>query len=70
MDIKEQVMEQRDAARDELLDDDDRLVENVKDVKEVEKRLRHKLLQHHSLRSLSCSCVSSGRSCINGMKRV
>ncbi len=33
-----------DAARDQLLDDDNELVGLVKDVKEVEKRLRHKLL--------------------------
>ena len=35
-----EVMEQLDAARDELLDDEDELVGRVKDVKEVEKRLR------------------------------
>ncbi len=39
-----EVMEQLDAARDDLLDDDDGLVGRVKDVKEVEKRLRHKIL--------------------------
>ncbi len=39
-----EVMEQLDAARDELLDDDDWLVGPVKYVKGVEKRLRHKLL--------------------------
>ena len=37
-------MEELDAARDQLLDDDDNLVGRVKDVKEVEKRLRHRLL--------------------------
>ncbi len=34
-----------DAARDWLLDEDDKLVGRVKDVKEVEKRLRHVLLR-------------------------
>jgi hypothetical protein len=38
-----EVMEQLDAARDELLDDDDKRIGLVKDVKEVEKRLRHRL---------------------------
>ncbi len=38
------MMEQLDAARDELLDEDDKLVGRVKDVKEVEKRLRHSCL--------------------------
>ena len=36
-----EVMEQLDAARDELLDADDKLVGRVKDMEEVEKRLRH-----------------------------
>jgi hypothetical protein len=39
-----EVMEQLDAARDELLDEDDKLVGRVKDKEEVEKRHRHKLL--------------------------
>jgi hypothetical protein len=39
-----EVMEQLDAVLDELLDDDDELVGRVKDVKELEKRLRHRLL--------------------------
>ena len=43
-------MEQLDAARDELLDDDDQLVGRVKDVKEVEKRLRHRLLPRNAWR--------------------
>jgi hypothetical protein len=41
------VMEELDAARDtgdRLLDEDDNLVVRVKEVKEVEKRLRHRLL--------------------------
>ncbi len=38
-----EVMEQLDAERDELLDDDDKRIRLVKDVKEVEKRLRHRL---------------------------
>ncbi len=38
-------MEQLDAAHDELLDKDDKLVGRVKDVKKVERRLRHRLLQ-------------------------
>ncbi len=41
-----EVMEQLDAAL--LLDDEDELVGRVKDVKEVEKRLRHKLLPHNA----------------------
>ena len=44
------VMEQLDAARDELLDDEDELVGRVKDVKEVEKRLRHRLLPRNAWR--------------------
>ena len=38
-----EVMAQLDAERDALLDEDDHLVGRVKDVKEVEKRLRHNL---------------------------
>ena len=45
-----EVMEQLDAARDELLDDEDELVGRVKDVKEVEKRLRHRLLPRNAWR--------------------
>jgi hypothetical protein len=45
-----EVMEQLDAARDDLLDDDDALVGRVKDVKEVEKRLRHRLLPRNAWR--------------------
>jgi hypothetical protein len=40
--------EQLDAARDKLLNNDDGLVERVKDVKEVEKRLRHQLLPRNA----------------------
>jgi hypothetical protein len=43
-------MEQLDAARDELLDADDKLVGRVKDKEEVEKRLRHKLLPRNAWR--------------------
>ena len=43
-------MEQLDAARDDLLDDNDELVGLVKDVKEVEKRLRHRLLPRNAWR--------------------
>jgi phosphoenolpyruvate-protein kinase (PTS system EI component) len=43
-----EVMEELDAARDQLLDDADGLVGRVKDVKEVEKRLHHNLLQHNA----------------------
>ena len=43
-----EVMEQLDAARDELLDEDDKLVVRVKDKVEVEKRLRHKLLPRNA----------------------
>ncbi len=45
-----EVMEQLDAARDELLDEDDKLVGRVKDKEEVEKRLRHKLLPRNAWR--------------------
>ena len=38
------VMGELDEAREELLDEDGKLKGLVKDVKEVEKRLRHKLL--------------------------
>jgi hypothetical protein len=41
---------QLDAARDQLLDYDDQLVGLVKDVKEVEKRLRHRLLPRNAWR--------------------
>ncbi len=40
--------EQLDAARDELLDEDDKLVGSVKDKEEVEKRLQHKLLPRNA----------------------
>ncbi len=43
-------MEQLDAARDELLDEDDRLVGCVKDIQEVEKHLRHRLLPRNAWR--------------------
>ena len=39
-----------DAARDGLLDEDDKLIGLVKDVKEVETRLRHKLLPRNAWR--------------------
>jgi hypothetical protein len=47
-----EVMEQLDAARDELLDEDrdNKLVGRVKDKEEVEKRLRHKLLPRNAWR--------------------
>ena len=45
-----EVMEELDAARDAFLDDDDKLVGRVKDVKEVEKRLRHRLLPRNAWR--------------------
>ncbi len=45
-----EVMEQLDAARDELLDEDDKLVGCVKDKEEVDKRLRHKLLPRNAWR--------------------
>ena len=45
-----EVMEQLDAARDELLDEEDKLVGRVKDKVEVEKRLRHKLLPRNAWR--------------------
>jgi hypothetical protein len=45
-----EVMAQLDTQRDVLLDEDDSLVGRVKDVKEVEKRLRHKLLPRNAWR--------------------
>ena len=45
-----EVMEELDAARDALLDEDDTLVGRVKDVKDVEKRLRHRLLPRNAWR--------------------
>jgi hypothetical protein len=47
---KAEVMEELDAQRDVLLDGDDELVGIVKDVKEAEKRLRHKLLLRNAWR--------------------
>ncbi len=45
-----EVMAELDDAREELLDEDDVHVVRVKDVKEVEKRLCHKLLPRNSWR--------------------
>ena len=45
-----EVMEELDAARDQLLNDEDELVGLVKDVKDVERRLRHKLLPRNAWR--------------------
>ena len=45
-----EVMVQLDAEHDDLLDTDDTLVGRVKDVKEVGKRLQHKLLPHNAWR--------------------
>ncbi len=45
-----EVMAELDEAREEMLDQDDDLVERVKYVKEVEKRLRHKLLPRNAWR--------------------
>ena len=45
-----EVMEQLDAERDKLLDEDDQLLGRVKDKEEVEKRLRHKLLPRNAWR--------------------
>ena len=45
-----EVMEQLDAARDDLLDEEDHVVGRVKDVKAVEKRLRHRLLPRNAWR--------------------
>jgi hypothetical protein len=43
-----EVMEELDAARDQLLDDDDGLIGLVKDVKAVERRLRHRFLPRNA----------------------
>jgi hypothetical protein len=45
-----EVMEQLDAERDKLLDEDDQLLGRVKDKEEVAKRLRHKLLPRNAWR--------------------
>ena len=45
-----EVMAELDDAREELLDEDDVRVGRVKDVKEVEKHLRHKLLPRNAWR--------------------
>ncbi len=45
-----EVMAELDAERDVLLDTDDELVGRVKDLKDVEKRLQHKLLPHNAWR--------------------
>ena len=45
-----EVMEQLDAARDDLFDDGDVLVGRAKDAKETEKQLWHKLLPHNAWR--------------------
>ena len=45
-----EVMGELDAARDQLLDEDGEMQGRVKDVKEVEKRLRHKLLPKNAWR--------------------
>ena len=54
-----EVMEQLDAARDELLDDDDKRIGLVKDVKEVEQRLRHRFPISNTL-PLRGSCREYG----------
>ncbi len=48
--ILSEVMEQLDAAHDELLDKDDGLVGLVKDIEEGKKCLRHKLLPRNAWR--------------------
>ena len=45
-----EVMEELEAARDQLLDEDDAVVERVKNVKEVEKLMRHRLLPRNAWR--------------------
>jgi hypothetical protein len=45
-----EVMAELDAARDQLRDDDDGLIGLVKDVKVVERRLRHRLLPRNAWR--------------------
>ncbi len=64
-----EVMEQLDAARDDLLDQDNKLVGRVKNKEEVEKRLRHKLLQRIAwqlIPSSSSSCFPPRMNCTNG----
>ncbi len=53
-----EVMARLGAERDVLLDKDDDMVGRVKDVKEVEKRLRHKLLQSNAWRLIPFSELS------------
>ena len=65
-----EVMEQLDAERDKLLDEDDQLLGRVKDKEEVEKRLRHKLLPRNAWRLIPFFelFMSSPRmNCTNGM---
>jgi hypothetical protein len=67
-----EVMEQLDAARDNLLDEDDQLVGRVKDKEEVEKSLRHKATSCFSAMYgdkypfSSSSCLSPRTNCTNG----
>ena len=48
--MEEVIMEQLDAVRDQLLAEGVEVVGCVKDVKEVDKRLRHRLLPHNTWR--------------------
>ena len=54
-----EVMEQLDAERDNLLDEDDQLVGRVKDKEEAEKRLRHKLLPRNAVSTFRCIQTST-----------
>ena len=66
-------MEQLEAARDELLDENDEVVGLAKDVKEVEKHLRHRATGCYRAThggwclSLSFSCLPPRTNCTNGM---
>ncbi len=67
-------MEQLDAARDEFLDENDEVIGLVKDAKEAEKRLRHRLLSRFSRAmhdgwqaSLSSSCLLQKTKFTNGI---
>jgi hypothetical protein len=54
------VMAQLDAARDELLDEDDMLVGRVKDVKDVERHLLHRLLPCRQTTSFNDFSIEAG----------
>ena len=68
-----EVMGELDAARDELLEEDGELKERVKDVKEVEKRIHHKLLPGNAWKLIpffELFMCSTRTNCINGEDHI